>query len=101
MNFLSAPTPIQPAVFCPLLPAIKGKQQFKKSLEDIRSSVKKIDFKQCPSLENVILNVNCDLGEFFKQEHQNLPTVGFVEKLKFNPKDSLKTLGLEHIFFCK
>merc|ERR1712156_1165395 len=63
------------------------------SKEEALDMVKKIKFEFCPTLENVIFNVDLELANFYKIQNYCR-----VEKLLFNPKIDLETFGIEHIF---
>ena len=82
------------------------------SAQEAIDAVKTINFENCPTLENVIFSVDFDLADFSQQYNSTedmeyflsseyLLNTGTVEKLSFNPKDDLKSFGVEHIFWMQ
>jgi len=54
-----------------------------------------IDFKQCPSLEIVILDVEIDIADVFSNCPRN---VAIIWNLAFNPQLDIKQFGVDHIW---
>ena len=56
---------------------------------------KLVDFKACPTLEKVVINVSCTMIDIFP-DYPNLP-VGIIEELTFDPKYELESVGIKHV----
>ena len=67
-----------------------------KSLKEAVDLVKSINFKDCPTLEKVIFNVNFGLEDFFPDFHSDW-RIATVEQLTFNPKHANESFGTEQI----
>ena len=66
------------------------------SADEALDLVKSINFKECPTLEKVIISVNFPLDDFFTEFHLGFK-IATVEQLTFNPKHANESFGREQI----